>query len=204
MVAAAIIFIPELLSGPKHTDAPREVATANSEGATRTYTIDLEHRSPTTDSATTPANETSAPPPEVAPESHVESSPEPIPAAPSIPEKPELAAPPNSVPVKRTEEPPRVITPSSERDTPKPQPKKATRTSGWAVQVGSFGTAATAERIAQQFEQKGFNAYTRSVQVDGKTWYRVRLGPAAERSDAEAFLKKVKGDQPNATLVSEP
>jgi DedD protein len=210
VVAAAIVFIPELLSGPKRASSPPEAAStsAAAEGTTRTYTIDLERESaasplapPTTGDVTT-----KAPPPEMPAESSPAPTPDPTPAGASAIEKNAAVELPASPPTRTAVESPRAATDAGESERSKPEPtKKAVRvSSGWAVQIGSFGTASSAEHVAQQFTQKGYNAYTQPVQVGAKTLYRVRLGPTPERSEAENLLKKIKLDQPNATLVSEP
>lgn len=204
MVAAAIVFIPELLSGPKQTAITPEAAHSSTESATRTYTIDLEHQPAASPLAPSASGEVTAnaPPPEIPPEQAEPTAQSPPVGSSTVSEPPAVAA---------TESPrPAAITPSTARDPEKarskPEPvKQAARVgSGWAVQVGSFGTSSSAQHIAQQFVQKGYNAYTQPVQVGAKTLYRVRLGPTAERSEAETLLKKIKADQPNATLVSEP
>jgi len=208
VVAAAIVFIPELLSGPKRV-APTEASTNSSEGATRSYTIDLEHK-PATPAVTAPAAAevtTSAPPPEEPVDSHTEQIPagsnSPMPEKSVAAKESQVSPPPSAAPA----EAPRATNSAvSEPEKPKPQPpaRSARANSGWAVQVGSFGTSSSAEHLAQQFVQQGYRAYTQPVQVGGKTLYRVRLGPAPDRGEAEALLKKIKPDQPHATLVSEP
>lgn len=55
----------------------------------------------------------------------------------------------------------------------------------WAVQVGSFGAEANAQSLRDQLRSKGYAAYTEAVESDGKTFYRVRVGPTAKRENAE-------------------
>jgi DedD protein len=55
----------------------------------------------------------------------------------------------------------------------------------WAVQVGSFGTEANALGLRDSLRAKGYKAYTETIRSDGKTLYRVRVGPTVERGESE-------------------
>lgn len=72
---------------------------------------------------------------------------------------------------------------------------------GWVVQIGSFGAEPKAKQIVDNLKAKDYPAYSGLVTVNGKTLHRVRIGPLAERSAADALLKKLKGAYPDASVV---
>jgi len=221
LVAAAVILIPEMLTGPKDSgstqaellpsDAPTEA------GGMKTYTIDLNAvqnqgslspnaHGPSEEvadtSATAPTLEVSpAPPPEEqatlqaqAESRQVEPRRQPEPVA-SASRKPDAArtAPTTTPPV-----PVRSAPVSESRTT------ETVKSEGdWAVQVASFGARATADRIAGELKAKGFKSYVMPVEAKGQTLYRVRVGPVADRAAAEALLKRVRTLHPNAAVVTQ-
>jgi DedD protein len=75
---------------------------------------------------------------------------------------------------------------------------------GWAVQLGSYSSEATAQRLRNEWRAKGQSAFVMPVTTGGKTLYRVRIGPTKDRAGAEATLKVVKGSVPNAAVVAHP
>ena len=75
---------------------------------------------------------------------------------------------------------------------------------GWAVQLGSYSSAATAERLMNEWRAKGQNAFVMPVSSGGKTLYRVRIGPTKDRASAETALQSVKASIPGAAVVAHP
>ncbi|HEX5513447.1 MAG TPA: SPOR domain-containing protein [Gammaproteobacteria bacterium] len=65
------------------------------------------------------------------------------------------------------------------------QPQTPPALAAWAVQVGSFGTEANALGLRDSLRAKGYRAYTEAIKSEGKTFYRVRVGPMVERAEAE-------------------
>ena len=63
---------------------------------------------------------------------------------------------------------------------------------GWAVQVGAFGAPASARKLVQELESAGYRSYVTSVRRSGKELHRVRVGPAADRADAERLAAKLE------------
>jgi len=56
---------------------------------------------------------------------------------------------------------------------------------GWAVQLGSFSSQDNAQRLVTQVRGRGFPAYFLPTgRSGGKTLYRVRVGPRADRREA--------------------
>ena len=73
---------------------------------------------------------------------------------------------------------------------------------GWSVQLGSFAAESTAREVASGAKSHGFSAYLVPVRVGGKTLYRVRVGPFADRGAAASALSKLKRAYPQAALAA--
>lgn len=109
------------------------------------------------------------------------------------PAKPVAAAP------KPTEAPkPTAAVPKAE--TPKPAPKPAPPATpsvpaagnvGFAVQLGAFGRAEDANALREKARAAGFSAFVEQVRTDGGTLNRVRVGPVANRAEAEQLKAQV-------------
>jgi DedD protein len=219
-MAAAVILIPEMLSGPERRDeAPREqVAGAP---ALKTFTIDLNQ--PTSDAQSATAVDERAPPPETqlresAPPPET-SAREPVPAPQANPEN-EGAPPAKPMPDRPPAPTPKAVVdaptskpsaaPTSVSSAPKTPESLASRapaptTRGWAVQIGSFSREDTAERLVAELRSSGQAAFVMPlVRAQGSTLYRVRVGPMKDRASAEAALGALKGKAPGATVVSHP
>jgi DedD protein len=184
LVAVAVLLIPELLSGRK-TAEPQPADPAEARG-TRTFTIELNGGSRAGD-LPPPAAEAPAPAPAAAAERPAAEPPAAAPAAPAEP-APEPVAP---------REPPAVAkappaTPVQPPAETAPAPAPVTR-GGWAVQVGAFGSAAAAQRLVQDLQGAGYRAFVSPVTRSGKTLHRVRVGPEAERDDANRLAGRLKG-----------
>lgn len=58
-------------------------------------------------------------------------------------------------------------------------------TGRWALQLGSFGNAANAQRLVTALSEAGWSAFHEKVEVADTTLYRVRSGPYSSRAEAE-------------------
>ena len=238
LMAAAIILIPEMLSGPDRD--PAETPAAAGQGAIKTYTIDLS-KSPGTsppsaapdvvDSRTPPPEETPPPTTSAEPSTTAQASPEPTTPIGTEPPAERSPAPTPAVtetprPEPRSEPPPRQIAAAPARAEAPPQaapepkvetpparqvasaptaPRSAVPTGGgWAVQLGSYSSEATAERLMNEWRGKGQDAFVMPVKSGGKTLYRVRIGPSKDRAGAETVLKAVKPSVAGAAIVAHP
>jgi DedD protein len=208
LIAAAVILIPEMLSGPKSSSTSGDVSASSSEAPAdasklKTYTIDLS-KAASSIPAEAPSSSTS--------ESAARTLPEPASAtAVPPPEEPvaNQSAPAVDTAKKATEvprEPERAV--SSEVAANPPQraqadakKESAANSGGWSVQVGSFGVRATSERVATDLKKDGFAAFVVAFQSGNQTMYRVRVGPERDRAAAEGLLRKLKLHHPGATLV---
>jgi DedD protein len=223
-MAAAIILIPEMLSGPKHND---QLQQPQSGAPLKTYTIDL-NRSPGVPA--TAQLEERAPPPEMAANSHspneeagrTEGGPPPGSHSGGTQAFAESGETAHVPPAERvTSEPVRklpTVQPSAQPPRPEAKPETTPVTAappivsspsiptsrGWAVQLGSFASKATADRLVNELAGSGQNAFVMPVKSGTATLYRVRIGPFADRAAANDALRGVKGRVANAAVVAHP
>jgi DedD protein len=61
----------------------------------------------------------------------------------------------------------------------------------WVVQVGSFSSAANADKLVARLRLDSMTAYKEEVSSSGSTVYRVRLGPFLQREEAIRVDKRV-------------
>jgi DedD protein len=62
----------------------------------------------------------------------------------------------------------------------------------WIVQVGSFSSAANAEKLVASLRLDGLSAYKETVSSSGSTIFRVRVGPFLKREDAIRVERQVR------------
>ena len=65
--------------------------------------------------------------------------------------------------------------------------------SGYLLQVGAFPNPADAETMKARLAMQGFVANVQSVDVNGQTFHRVRLGPFPTASALEATKQRLAG-----------
>nr|WP_283161273.1 SPOR domain-containing protein [Xanthomonas nasturtii] len=82
----------------------------------------------------------------------------------------------------------------------KPEPAKPAATApaapaasgvGFAVQLGAFGRAEDADALRDRVRAAGFSAFVEQVRTDKGALNRVRVGPVANRGDAEQLRAQV-------------
>jgi DedD protein len=61
----------------------------------------------------------------------------------------------------------------------------------WVVQVGSFSSAANADRLVERLRKDKLSAYREQVSGSGSVIYRVRVGPFLEREEAISVNRQV-------------
>lgn len=148
----------------------------------------------------------------------VAAAPTPTPAAAAAPATASsAAAAPSSAAVKTEALPPEPVAatkPVAPKPEPKPTPAKpepakpdpaataaakpvatpaapAASSIGFAVQLGAFGQAAEANALRDKVRAAGFSAFVERVRTDKGTLNRVRVGPVANRADAENLKAQV-------------
>ncbi|TQU17471.1 SPOR domain-containing protein [Xanthomonas perforans] len=132
--------------------------------------------------STTAPTKTESLPPE--PAKPVAAAPKPAEVAKPGPAKPEVTKPP----------------PAKPELAAKPEPAKPVATApaapaasavGFAVQLGAFGRAEDADALRDRVRAAGFSAFVEQVRTDKGALNRVRVGPVANRSDAEQLRAQV-------------
>ncbi len=86
--------------------------------------------------------------------------------------------------------------------TSPPKPSAPTPAGDWAVQLGVFGEQANARRLAERAGTFGYKAEVSSYRSDGKTMYRVRVGPQATRAAADAAASALRAHGIEARVVA--
>ena len=72
----------------------------------------------------------------------------------------------------------------------------------WTVQVFSSRSRAKADGLVASLRRQGYGAYAVSVEIEGKTFYRVRVGRYGSRREALADLQRLKAaDFKNAEIT---
>jgi len=204
LVAVFVLFVPELLTGPGN-DTP---ADTPAEEGLRRYTIDL-------DSAANPGHATPKPsepavalppvenPMQAAPalaapgESAAPEADSPAPgqvaAAPVAPaDTNHIAAAPPPAPRAAVPVPAPVPAPRVETARPASAPAAPPEKGSFAVQLGSFGSRDNADRLVRDMTAKGFSAFVAPIKSNGRELYRVRVGPARDRPQAEALAAQLR------------
>jgi rare lipoprotein A len=83
----------------------------------------------------------------------------------------------------------RALTPT-EKASPPPAPAA---TSDLYVQAGAFASEANASRLLGQLRANGVsNAFVRADEVDGRTLYRVRVGPIPSVNEFDRIVKRLR------------
>ncbi|SDU01540.1 SPOR domain-containing protein [Halopseudomonas salegens] len=174
LIVAAVIFLPMLLTGQDET-----------------VEVEIEVPEP----ASMPAPEVAAPPaieprePEPVAEMPLR-EPEPIESTPvpAVEQDPEPAEPqPPSGPL---------VTAPSE-----PASVTAEVTGDWVIQLGSFANADNARGFVSTLNERGYNAYARSAETDGRSITRVFVGPLQNRAAAERLRDELKRNHEVEGLV---
>ncbi len=105
----------------------------------------------------------------------------PRPEAPKPTPKPEAPKPVAATPAAKPEAKPEVRTPAA----------PAASNVGFAVQLGAFGQAADANALRDRARAAGFSAFVEQVRTDNGVLNRVRIGPVANRAEAEQLKAQV-------------
>jgi DedD protein len=84
------------------------------------------------------------------------------------------------------------------KSTPAPKPPAKTAVNSaktynnYWVQTGAFSTKIRAEGAKESLASKGIASIIDNRDIDGKTWYRVRVGPYVSETEANYWLALVK------------
>jgi DedD protein len=179
LVAIMVWLVPWILDGPEtplETGANSlQLPAAEEPMPMRTQTLRLGDVAEESAPALALAAPAEAPPASSPPEpSPVAEEREPVAAAPPASDRP-AASPPTPTRVAATPAP-----------APPPAAAPAPAKGDWVVQLGSFSEEANARRLAERVGTFGYKAAVSSIRSNGRTLYRVRVGPMATRGQADA------------------
>ncbi len=77
----------------------------------------------------------------------------------------------------------------------KPRPAEADAKEShkpWTVQVNAFPEEKSAKTWVDRLRDKGYNAYLSESRIQGRVWYRVRVGRFESRDEAEKLQESLK------------
>ena len=201
LVLLAVALVPELLSGPKDSaSGGRTTAGAKN---TRTVTIDLggavadgARLEPRPDAASVPPAAQSLP--------TVESPAAAAAAAPApVTEAQPVSKPENQPAARAAEALPPARVPEARPAAIEPLVQTAATAKGkFSVQVGAFGSEATARKLVADLEADGMPAYIAPLSKSGKTLHRVRAGPVPDRAAADKLAARLKARGLPVAVVS--
>lgn len=198
LVAALIVVVPEMLSGPDAKPAKGEAAPAQAADAgppLRTYSLVLDSAADTK-----PAEQATLTPQSPVAVEQVESG------KPLASEKP-VAPAEQSAPATTVEPPPVAVAAAPmPASPPQPQPQAAAApapvTGKWWTQLGSFSSRDNAQKLGQQLRAAGFTVDVSKVRAGSKELFRVRAGPVADRTEAVALQARLTAAGHRSTLVA--
>ncbi|KUF27687.1 SPOR domain-containing protein [Xanthomonas phaseoli] len=136
---------------------------------------------------TTAPTKTESLPPE--PAKPVVAAPKPAEVAKPAPTKPEVAKP--ATPTPAAAKPELAAKPEPAKPVATAPAAPAASAVGFAVQLGAFGRAEDADALRDRVRAAGFSAFVEQVRTDKGALNRVRVGPVANRSDAEQLRAQV-------------
>jgi DedD protein len=111
----------------------------------------------------------------------------PRPVTAAVPDAPRSAVKPATtaqVPVRQTSTTPKAQT--------SPANQTKSRGDNYWVQTGSFSTKTRAEGVKETLASKGISSLIENREVDGKTFFRVRVGPYTSKNEADYWLALIK------------
>jgi DedD protein len=184
VVALIVIFVPMLLDRSEPNGLGEPIVIPD-EPAVEEDAAPLE---PLTAEDLTPPLPAPEPPPGAAVEPPVTA------AEPALPlPQPESQSLPEPQP-----EPTARVAPEPAPAGPRPVPAG---TASWVVQVASLGSPAAAKGLQDRLRAKGYTAFVEQATVNGKRYYRVRVGPEVERARADSLAAELQAETGNKPLV---
>ena len=113
---------------------------------------------------------------------------------------------PAKEPAKQTAEKPKqeIIKENAAQDNKKPAAKPVTPANkgAYVVQISAVQSRDAAEKEAAKYRAKFPDVFIKQVEINGKTWYRVRLGVSETREQAQQKANKVSSEFKIKPLVT--
>jgi DedD protein len=88
--------------------------------------------------------------------------------------------------------------PSPAASGPKPVPPGA---AAWVVQVASVTAQGPARKLRDELRGKGYAAFIEEAMVNGKRYYRIRVGPETDRGTADGVANRIQRETGAKPLV---
>lgn len=189
LIALAVIFVPMFMSD----SAPRKSAEMETTNLAIPPAPDREFQQRVLPVDPAPATGPEASP-GPAPDAQVPAStPESAPASVATPAAPATTAPETAA----ATAPPVAVAPTPAVAPKPPAPAAgAAADSRFFVHLGVYATLANANDLVATLKKGGYPAFTESTSYQGKPAARVRVGPYASRSAAEAARLRIRGLEP--------
>ena len=80
---------------------------------------------------------------------------------------------------------------ASAQSQPKPAPVQTRVYDDYWIQTGAFSTVARAEGVKETLEAKGITSIIENREVNGRTFFRVRVGPYKSQNEANFWLSLI-------------
>jgi DedD protein len=203
MVLLIIIFIPLVLLSPRQRPATPQMAVSPAQPRQENPRVIIDPPGPMhlTDSSTEQPTIVQQPQgttqPEITPQSNPVEAPRvttitvPAPRTVAVPDAPVSSTPRTAAPARPTTAPVPTARPQAQTVARPAETPRATYTNYW-VQTGAFSTKVRAEGAKESLESKGITSIIDNRDINGKTWYRVRVGPYISETEANYWLALVK------------
>lgn len=187
LIAALIVVVPEMLSGPD-SSTPASSGDAEAGPPVRTYQLQLD-----TPSAGRSEDQSALSP--VQSEPAAAAAPEPPVTTVSVAEKPAAEKP--------VAEQPAADKPAlASAESPRSDKPAAAAGGNWWAQLGSFSSRDNAERLARELRAGGYQISVSPGRSNGKELFRVRAGPVGSREAAVALQARLAAAGHKAALVA--
>ena len=196
LVALMVIFVPMLVDDREETEGLGEPITMPGESEVDAA---FDSEMPTVEDLDQALNGDLTPPlpppetqgavPETAAPADADRSASLEPLPRPSPQPPEQSAAPAQRPA---------ASPEPRASGPKQVPAGAT---AWVVQVASLGSSSAATKLQNELRGQGYPAFVEQALVNGKTYYRVRVGPEVDRARAEAVAGRLQDVTSSKPLV---
>lgn len=198
LVALMVIFVPMLVDREDDDQLGEPIVIPNPPAFDSRYDASVEpvagefdHPAPEPEATAPAASDAADLRPGVARPAPVEVERPPVkPAAPTpAPEKPATPAP---------------RAPASAQPAPASRPPAVPAdATSWVVQVASLSVADAANRLRDELRGKGYSAFVEQAEINGATFYRVRVGPESDRARADQMATAIGAETGGAPLVQQ-
>jgi DedD protein len=113
---------------------------------------------------------------------------------------------PDEIPVRKPASRPAQAKPVAEKPAKPPETTAKVYDNYW-IQTGSFSAKAGAERVKETLASKGISSIIENREINGKSFFRVRIGPYTGQEEANhwlSFVKSINGFENSQVWKSRP